>query len=60
MANYDYFARIGELEDWRKYHPRGRERVLLREPEMCRECLRTFLSLYPLKRCADHDGLEEI
>lgn len=39
--------------------PSGR-RVLLREPEVCAECNRVFVSLYALRSCADHSGLEEI
>ncbi len=35
-------------------------RVLLREPERCAECNKVFISLYPLRACADHEGLEEI
>lgn len=35
-------------------------RVLLREPERCKECNRVFISLYELRDCNDHDGLEEI
>jgi len=37
-----------------------RNRVLLREPERCKECNRVFISLYELRDCSDHDGLEEI
>lgn len=39
--------------------PAGR-RVLLREPELCAECNRVFVSLYAIRSCADHAGLEEI
>lgn len=39
--------------------PSGR-RVLLREPEVCAECNKVFVSLYPIRSCADHQGLEEI
>jgi len=46
--------------DWFKYRRFGRKRVLLREPERCLECGYVFISLYPLGRCLDHDGLEEI
>ncbi len=46
--------------DWFKHRQFGRKRVLLREPERCLECGRVFISLYPLGRCTDHDGLEEI
>ncbi|MBI5562745.1 MAG: hypothetical protein HY894_07855 [Deltaproteobacteria bacterium] len=38
----------------------GRGRVLLREPERCPECNRVYLGLYPLKRCDDHEGLDEL
>ncbi len=34
--------------------------VLLREPEVCRMCGLVFLSMYALKSCADHQGLEPI
>ncbi|OGQ50712.1 MAG: hypothetical protein A3J24_08285 [Deltaproteobacteria bacterium RIFCSPLOWO2_02_FULL_53_8] len=37
-----------------------RSRVLLREPERCSECNRVFLGLYPVKFCAEHEGLDEI
>lgn len=42
------------------YRPRQYSRVLLREPERCFECNKVFLSLYRLRCCADHEGLEEI
>ena len=35
-------------------------RVLLREPEVCAECNKVFVSLYAIRSCADHLGLEEI
>lgn len=38
---------------------RGR-RVLLREPERCAECNRVYISLYPLRRCEEHEGLDEV
>lgn len=39
----------------------GRKRgVLLREPEKCAECNRIFVSLYSLRECSDHEGLDEI
>ncbi len=37
-----------------------KQRVLLREPEVCEECNRVFLSLYSLRACEDHEGLEEV
>ncbi len=36
------------------------KRVLLREPEMCPECGMVYISLYALKQCADHYGLDEL
>ena len=33
--------------------------VLLREPEQCKECGKVFISLYELRCCTDHEGLEE-
>ena len=38
----------------------GSKRVLLREPERCLTCSGDFLSLYPLRSCSDHVGLEEL
>lgn len=38
----------------------ARSKVLLREPERCMECNRVFVSLYALKSCKDHEGLDEI
>ena len=35
-------------------------RVLLREPEVCAECNKVFVSLYAIRSCADHQGLEQI
>ncbi|MBI5238423.1 MAG: hypothetical protein HY887_08395 [Deltaproteobacteria bacterium] len=37
---------------------RDKKKVLLREPEMCMECSEVFISLYPLRRCADHASIE--
>ena len=34
--------------------------VLLRGPEPCKKCKRVFMSLYPLAKCCDHEGLEAI
>ncbi len=47
-------------DDWSRFGSPGRERVLLRGPEVCAECGATFISLYPLKFCSDHDGLDEL
>lgn len=41
-------------------HQSGRGRVLLREPERCLQCAKTYISLYPLKNCQDHVGLDEV
>lgn len=35
-------------------------KVLLHEPEQCMECSKSFLSLYPIKNCGDHDGLDSL
>jgi hypothetical protein len=35
-------------------------RVLLREPEVCAECNKVFVSLYAIRSCADHQGLEQV
>jgi len=45
---------------WFRQRQFGRNRVLLREPERCFECGSVYISLYPLSRCVDHEGLEEI
>lgn len=37
-----------------------KEKVLLREVEYCAQCGDSFLSLYPLKKCADHGDLEKV
>jgi hypothetical protein len=34
-------------------------KVLLREPFACKECGQKYLSLYALKKCEWHAGLEE-
>ncbi len=38
----------------------GKNRVLLREPERCLECAKVYISLYPLKSCLEHEGLDEV
>lgn len=35
-------------------------RVLLNGPEKCLKCKKTFLSLYPIQNCKDHEGKEQI
>jgi len=35
-------------------------RVLLHEAEKCGFCGETYISLYPLSFCLDHEGLEKI
>lgn len=48
------------VESSRRYFRKPSTRVLLREPEVCAECNRVFVSLYPIRSCADHQGLDEI
>lgn len=52
-------SRFAQSGDWGGPNRRF-SRVLLREPERCAECNRVYLSLYPLKSCADHQGLDEM
>lgn len=42
------------------YYRKRSSRILLREPEVCMECNKVFISLYPLKNCMEHEGLDEI
>lgn len=42
------------------FNDKGGSRVLLREPERCLECGKVFISLYALKSCSDHEGLDRI
>lgn len=51
---------LGGFGGWGGGRHGGGSRVLLREPERCPVCARVFLSLYPLKDCVDHDGLDRI
>jgi hypothetical protein len=45
----------------RRLDEKGRvNKVLLREVEYCGECGKMFLSLIPLKKCVDHEDLEQI
>lgn len=48
------------MEGAKRFFRRPASRVLLREPEVCAECNKVFVSLYPIRSCADHQGLEEI
>lgn len=50
----------GRIEDFGMFGRKSASRVLLREPERCLECGKVFLSLYALKSCADHEGLDGI
>ncbi len=47
----------GKTEAWKGMSAR---RVLLREPERCAVCNKVYLSLYPLRSCHEHDGLDEM
>jgi len=46
--------------DGAMFRPKVNSRVLLREPERCPECNRVYISLYPLRVCQDHQGLDEL
>lgn len=50
---------FGTKERFDMFNGKG-SRVLLREPERCLECGKVFISLYALKSCSDHEGLERI
>lgn len=47
-------------QDGNRFRPKVNNRVLLREPERCPECNKVFISLYPLRICQDHQGLDEL
>ncbi|MBI5236004.1 MAG: hypothetical protein HY886_07135 [Deltaproteobacteria bacterium] len=49
----------GKTEGYEGRAP-SRSRVLLREPERCAVCNKVFLSLYPLRSCYEHEGLDEM
>lgn len=51
---------FGAVERSGIFNGRGNTRVLLREPERCLECGKVFISLYALKSCKDHEGLDRI
>lgn len=51
-------SNIGRRESY--FKRTAGHRVLLREPEVCAECNKVFVSLYAIRSCADHQGLEEI
>ncbi len=53
-------ADFSKPKDWTMFRPGKRSRVLLREPERCPECNKVFISLYPLRLCDDHEGLDEL
>ena len=40
--------------------PQANKRIMLREPERCFECNKVFVSLYPLRVCSEHEGLDEV
>lgn len=56
----DYSDMDDGVDSPRRYVRWGSKRVLLREPEKCLMCSRDYLSLYPVKSCSDHIGLEEL
>ena len=43
-----------------KQAPKITNKVLFREAETCGICGGVYLSLYPLRMCGDHEGLERI
>ncbi|MBI5467891.1 MAG: hypothetical protein HY891_02055 [Deltaproteobacteria bacterium] len=51
---------FGTQERFGMFNGKGGSRVLLREPERCLECGKVFISLYALKSCSDHEGLDRI
>jgi hypothetical protein len=53
------FSQTREIEDWLRPYSGDGGKVLLREVESCAFCARRFLSLYPLRMCEDHIGLDE-
>ncbi len=64
LGRADYGINLSEFigsdrEGGGGYSPPG-SKVLLHESENCMECSKSFLSLYPLKCCRDHDGLDSI
>ena len=54
------FPGSSDGSDWGRFQSRGRERILLHEPERCVQCGRHFESLYAIKGCAEHKGLKSI
>jgi hypothetical protein len=58
-VNFDRFD-FGKKLNSGLHGRKSGSRVLLREPERCLECGKVFLSLYALKSCGDHEGLEGI
>ena len=56
-VNSDYGINISDYTDGGSF---GGSKVLLHEAETCLECKKKFLSLYPLKSCLSHEGIEEI
>jgi len=52
---------LREDKSWLKYRAYTESApVLLHGPEKCGFCGVTYISLYPLKFCLDHEGLEEV
>ncbi len=49
-----------QSSDWFRGNSKGRERILLREAERCKQCGKEFQSLYVLKRCKDHSDMVEL
>ena len=53
-------AGFGAFEKSGGFNRRAGSRVLLRAPERCLECGKVFISLYALKSCKDHEGLDRV
>ena len=54
------FDPTADSADGQRHRASGRNRVLLREPEMCVKCNQLILSLYTLSDCTEHDGLDRL
>lgn len=60
MMELEFFAsRFKKNGNWAGYRKKTVNTVLLREPERCMECNKVYLSLYPLRSCKDHEGLDK-
>ena len=60
MCGHDVGGKIEEIGqiNWMRYYPKRKEGMLPHDAETCCECGKVYLSLYPLRMCGDHEGLE--